>query len=44
MPESSTLRFQVLRYDDLEIILCGKVADIGGQASISARLGGVMKT
>jgi acetate kinase len=34
---SSTLKFQVLRYDSLEVLLSGKVRDIGGNASISAR-------
>jgi acetate kinase len=35
---SSTLKFQVFRYDDLEVLLNGKVADIGGTASIAAQL------
>jgi acetate kinase len=37
---SSTLKFQVLRYDDLEVLLSGKVANIGEEASISVRLAG----
>lgn len=35
---SSTLKFQVFRYDDLEVLLNGKVTDIGGTASISAQI------
>jgi acetate kinase len=35
---SSTLKFQVVDYGNLDVRLSGKVADIGGTATISARL------
>ena len=37
---SSTLKFQVLDHGSLDVRLSGKVADIGGTATISARLAG----
>lgn len=35
---SSTLKFQVLHHGSLEVLLSGKVAGIGGRATMSARL------
>ncbi len=35
---SSSLKFQALRYDDMELLLSGKVADIGGEARLSAKV------